>query len=525
MSRAITTLGDLPRIHAVERGERRAIVCGDRSWTFAELDAASNRVAQALRAQGVGPGDRVGFLDKNSPEYFLLLFGAAKLNAVTVAVNWRLAPPEMAYVIDDAGAKVLAIGHEFHGHLASMEIPGVEKIVSIGKSNDHEDFDTWMDAQPAEDPRTPSAPNDTCYQLYTSGTTGHPKGVELTNQNFFSMLPTASAEWSFDERSVNLVAMPLFHIAGSGWGVVGLFTGCESILVREVDPSEILRIMPAHRITNALLVPAVLQILLAHPGIESVDFSALRILVYGASPITESVLVGAMKTFRCDFAQAYGLTETTGGATILRPKDHDPGGPRAKLLRSAGQPWGDVEVRIANPETGEALPDGQVGEIWMKTVQNMKGYWNNEAATREVFPEGRDADGRGWFRSGDAGYLEDGYVFIHDRVKDMIVSGGENVYPAEVENALMAHDGVADCAVIGVPDEKWGETVKALIVPAAGADPSQQELIEHCRGRIARYKCPTSVERIHEIPRNPSGKVLKTELRKPYWEGRDRFVH
>jgi long-chain acyl-CoA synthetase len=522
MGREITKLGDLPRIHAAERGDRTALRFGERSWTFAELDADASRVAQALRAQGVGPGDRVAYLDKNSPEYFLLLFGAAKLGAVTVAVNWRLAPPEMAYVIDDAGAKVLAIGEEFLGHLAQMKLPGVSKVLVIGKAGEHQDFESCMASAPAEDPQAPSDEDDTCYQLYTSGTTGHPKGVELTNRNFFSMLPTASGEWSFDEHSVNLVAMPLFHIAGSGWAVVGLFNGCESILLREVDPAQILRLIPEHRVTNALFVPAVLQILVGQPDVGDMDFGSLRIIVYGASPITEAVLARSMETFRCRFAQAYGLTETTGGVTILRPKDHDPGGPRARLLRSAGQPWGDVELRIVDPESGASLPDGSVGEIWIKSVQNMKGYWNNPGASREVFPE--TEDGGRWFRSGDAGYLEDGYLFIHDRVKDMIVSGAENVYPAEVENALMAHAGIADCAVIGVPHEKWGETVKALIVPAPGSDPSEAEVIAHCRERIAHYKCPTSVERVPEIPRNPSGKILKTVLRKPYWEGRDRFV-
>jgi long-chain acyl-CoA synthetase len=524
MSREIRTLGDLTRVHAAERGDARALVYQERSWTYAELDAAASRVAQALRAAGVGPGDRVAFLDKNSPEYFLLLFGAGKINAVTVAVNWRLAPPEMAFVIDDAEAKLLVLGEEFLEHLGAMETPGVKKVVVIGSSDAHESFDSWIDRHPAEDPRETSAVDDTCYQLYTSGTTGHPKGVELTNRNFFAMLPTASSEWSFDAQSVNLVAMPLFHIAGSGWGVVGLYNGCESVLLRDVDPVAILKTIPEHRITNSFLVPAVLQILLATPGADDTDFTSLRMVGYGASPITESVLVRAMATLRCDFVQAYGLTETTGGVTILRNADHDPGGSRANLLRSAGRPWGEVEVKIVDSETGVDRADGEVGEIWVRSAQNMKGYWHNDAATREAFPEGRGSDGRGWFRTGDAGYLEDGYVFIHDRVKDMIVSGAENVYPAEVENALMAHPAVGDCAVIGVPHEKWGETVKALIIPAPGADPSEAELIQHCRERIAHYKCPTSVERIAEIPRNPSGKVLKTELRKPYWEGRERFV-
>ena len=268
-----------------------------------------------------------------------------------------------------------------------------------------------------------------------------------------------------------------------------------------------------------------LQFLLMTPGIDACDFSTLRTMIYGASPITEEVLVGSMKAMGCDFIQAYGLTETTGGVTILRAEDHDPGGPRADLLRSAGRPWGDVELRIVDTATGQDLPDGEVGEIWCRTIQNMKGYWANEEETAEAFPEGRDADGRGWFRTGDAGYLRDGYLFIHDRVKDMIVSGGENVYPAEIENVLMAHPEIADAAVIGVPHDKWGETVKAIITPVPGADPSEEAIIAYTRENLAHYKCPTSVERMEAIPRNPSGKILKTELRAPYWEGRDRMVN
>jgi acyl-CoA synthetase (AMP-forming)/AMP-acid ligase II len=221
----------------------------------------------------------------------------------------------------------------------------------------------------------------------------------------------------------------------------------------------------------------------------------------------------------------YGLTETTGAVTALMSEDHDPGGPRADLLRSAGKPWGDVEIRIVDADTGADLPPGEVGEIWIRTVQNMLGYWANPEATAAAFPEGKDENGIGWFRSGDAGYVRDGFVFIHDRVKDMIVSGGENIYPAEIENVLMAHPGIADVAVIGVPDDKWGETVKAIVVPAAGADPSDAEIIAFARERMAHYKCPTSVDRIPALPRNPSGKILKTELREPYWAGRTRRVN
>jgi len=522
---AITSIGDISRVHAAERPDRLALICDDRSWTYAELDRESNQVANALLAAGVGAHDRVAFLDKNAPEYFGFLIGAGKINAVTVAVNWRLAPPEMEYILDNAEAKVLLIGAEFLGHLAKMNLATVTTIVVLGDSDEHQSYEDWFAGQSADDPAVPVAVDDTCYQLYTSGTTGLPKGVELTNANFFGMMDFASGEWFFDSDSVNLVAMPLFHVAGSGWGVVGLYNGGTNVLIRDIDPAAILTLIEQHGITNALLVPAVLQFLLMMPNIDEIDFSTMRCMVYGASPITEQVLVGSMEKIGCKFVQAYGLTETTGGITILRAHDHDPGGPKAYLLRSAGEPWGDVELRIVDAATVTDLPDGEVGEVWCRTAQNMKGYWANPEATAEAFPEGLGEDGRGWFRTGDAGYLKDGYLFIHDRVKDMIVSGGENVYPAEIENVLMKHPDVADVAVIGVPHEKWGETVKAIITPTAGTDPSEQALIAYCRENLAHYKCPTSVDRMDAIPRNPSGKVLKTELRKPYWVGRDRMVN
>jgi len=332
-------------------------------------------------------------------------------------------------------------------------------------------------------------------------------------------------EWSFDADSVNLVAMPLFHISGSGWAIAAFHAGGENVVLREVIPAEILRIIPKQCVTNALFVPAVLQLLLSTPGVEDTDFSSLRKIVYGASPITEDVLVRSIEAMGCGFVQAYGLTETTGGAVALVAEDHDPGGPRAELLRSAGRPWGDVKLRVVDQDTGRDLPDGEIGEIWIYSVQNMKGYWRNPEATAESFPEGRDADGLGWFKSGDAGYLKDGYLFIHDRVKDMIVSGGENIYPAEIENVLMGHPEVADAAVIGVPSERWGEAVKAMIVPAQGSEISDQALIAYCRERLAGYKCPASIDRLAALPRNPSGKLLKTELREPFWKGRTRQVN
>jgi acyl-CoA synthetase (AMP-forming)/AMP-acid ligase II len=243
-------------------------------------------------------------------------------------------------------------------------------------------------------------------------------------------------------------------------------------------------------------------------------------MAYGASPISEKVLVQALRTFRCGFAQLYGMTETTGAITILRPDEHDPEGPHAGWLRSCGRPFAHVALRIVDPESGADVPAGRVGELWTRSYHNMKGYWQNPEETA------RTIDAEGWLRTGDAGYVdEDGYVYLHDRVKDLIVSGGENIYPAEVENVLMSHADVADVAVIGVPSEQWGETVKAIVVLAPGAQTDAQPLIEHSRARLAHFKCPTSVDFVPVLPRNPSGKILKRQLREPYWKGIDRRVH
>ncbi len=525
-SESFRSIPDLPRAFAKSQGDKPALVLDDRSISYAELDTSSNRIAQALIAAGVEPGDRVAFLDKNVPEYFELLFGAAKARAVTVAVNWRLAPPEMAYILNHSRVKVLLVGREFLGHVDQMQFDSPPLVlVAEGPDGNRSGFSDWYSAGENRDPMLVSEWEDTCYQLYTSGTTGRPKGVELTNRNFFSMLGVASKAWSFDTDSVNLVAMPLFHIAGSGWGFAGLYNGGTNVLLREVDPAQILKVIEEHGITNALLVPAVLQFLLMTPGLETTDFSSLRSIIYGASPITEDVLVGSMKATGVPLVQVYGLTETTGAITLLSFEDHDPGGPKADLLRSAGKPMDGVELRIVDTQSGKDCLEGEVGEVWTRTQQNLKAYFADPKATDGAYPEGRDDAGLGWFRTGDAGYLRGDYLFIHDRVKDMIVSGGENIYPAEIENALMEHPGLADVAVIGVPDEKWGETVKAVVVLRPGEAPDDDDLRAWCRERLAAFKCPTSYDRVETIPRNPSGKILKTELRAPYWEGRDRMVN
>ena len=484
--------------------------------TWAEQDARTSRVANALAADGVAAGDRVAFLDKNGLAYYDVLFGGAKLNAVDVAVNWRLAPPEMAQVINDAGTKVLVVGRELASHLAAFEdqLTTVKRIVVIEGGHDkHVGLEDWIAAFPPVDPGVEPAPDDVAVQFYTSGTTGLPKGVMLTNANL-GCLNQWSGDLEMTTESVSMAAMPLFHIGGSGWALVGMAIGAHTVLVRDVDPALVLATMEERGVSHAFLVPAVLQFMLNVPGVADRDLSRLQAIAYGASPISEDVLRRCLVTFGCDFVQLYGLTETTGAITILRAAEHG----RPDRLRSCGVPFEHVEIRIVDPATGDDRDPGVVGELWTRSAQNMLGYYGQPDETARTI----DADG--WLRTGDAGYLDaDGFVYLHDRIKDMIVSGGENVYPAEVENVLMSHPGVADVAVIGVPHERWGETVKAIIVPA-DPPPDAAELIAYCRERLAHYKCPTSVDCIDALPRNPSGKILKRELRSVYWQDRDRNI-
>jgi long-chain acyl-CoA synthetase len=356
--------------------------------------------------------------------------------------------------------------------------------------------------------------------MYTSGTTGHPKGVQLPHRCFFDLWrhepnpDMAFNEWTEDD--VNLVAMPSFHIGGVGWGILGIRAGARNIVVKEFDPGVTLDMIQSHGITKLFLVPAAMRMVLQHPRARQTDYSSVAFISYGASPIPLDLLREAIEVFQCGFVQLYGMTETTGSATYLPPEDHDTSG--NERMRSAGKPFPGVKLKIVDDQ-GEELPPRQVGEICIASPVNMLGYWNLPEATEKTLVDG-------YVHTGDAGFLdEDGYVYVHDRVKDMIVSGAENIYPAEVESAIFGHPAVADVAVIGIPDERWGEAVKAVVVLKPGAEADPDGIIGFARERIAGYKLPKSVDFIDELPRNPSGKILKRELRKPYWEGRERNVN
>ena len=506
--------------YARERGEQTVYWTPSRTWSFVELDRASNRIAQGLASLGIGRGDRVACLTKHTADCVALVLAANKAGAVCMPVNWRLAPPEIEYIVNNGKAKLLLADKLFAPFEKQINAPDLKKVLIT------EEFSSWYSGFEELREQIQSNRDDTALQLYSSGTTGLPKGVELTHRNLMAgmMDAVAAAIGYHGAPEVMLNVLPTYHIAGVGVALLTASKGGPSVLYPDFDPAQVIAAIAEHRITHSFLVPAMIQFMLQVPGADKADYSSLKGISYGASPISEKVLIDAMRVFKCRFMQVYGLTETTGAVTALAPEDHDPEGPKKHLLRSAGKPIDGVELRVVDPASGRDCAEGEVGEVWIRTLQNMKGYWANPKATEEVF-SGRRPDGWGWFRSGDAGFLREGYVYMHDRIKDMIVSGGENIYPAEVENALLQHPAVADGAVIGVPDENRGEAVKACVVLKPGASVNAAEIIEFMRARIAHFKCPRSVDFLDAIPRNPTGKILKRVLREPYWRGRERRVN
>jgi acyl-CoA synthetase (AMP-forming)/AMP-acid ligase II len=520
----IGSVADVARFHAKNRADTPALIFEDRVTTYRDLDRHASQVANGLRALGIAPQTRVAYLDKNSDQYFEIMLGGAKGRFVTTAVNWRLAPPEIAYILNDCSAEVLFVGAAFFALVDAVapQLKTVKTIIALQPGRPEWPlYAAWRDAQTPDDPLLAHDPEDVVLQLYTSGTTGHPKGAMLVNRNFIAGRAVQNEsglvfnQWS--DSDVSLVAMPCFHIGGSGWGFSGLYVGAKNVVHAEFTPRGVLEAMRAYKISKLFMVPAAMKFVLDDPLCDGTDFSSLKYLLYGASPIPLDLLRRALDVFKCGFVQLYGMTEACGSVTYLPPEDHDvSGNPR---MRSAGKPFPGVEIKIIG-EDGEELSRGQVGEICVRTVQLMKGYHNLPEASAKAIP----ADG--WLRSGDAGFMDhDGYVFVHDRVKDMIVSGGENIYPAEVESAIFGHPAVADVAVIGVPSERWGEEVKAVVVVKPGASAQASDIIDFARTRIAGYKLPKSVDFIDALPRNATGKILKRELRKPYWEGRERQVN
>jgi fatty-acyl-CoA synthase len=501
------------------QGDRTAIVFAGQPITFDQLAANAWRVGNGLLELGVPRQQRVAHLAKNSPEFFEIFFGAAATGIATAGLNWRLAGPEIEQLLNYTGNEVLFVGKDFYATIEAIEanLQFVRQIIAIDGGHPRwPDYRSWRDQQGATRPQVELRGDDDILLLYTSGTSGLPKGVELTNAGYAATFDAFVANdiLAVGPEAVFINVMPLFHVGGINLTVVPLLRGASFHLFPEFDPTQVLDTIEREGITNALFVPAMIQMLLQEPRVRERDYSHLRQMYYGASPISEAVLTEAVEVFGCAFMQIYGATENYGLITKLAAADH---APERNLLRSCGKPIEGAEVKIVDAG-GRELATGEVGEILLRCAWLMKSYWQKPEATAEAVVDG-------WYHTGDAACLdENGYLFIKDRVKDMIITGGENVYPAEVENALHSHPDVLDVAVIGVPDPKWGEAIKAVVVLAPGTAATEGDIIAHARTRIAGYKVPKSIDFIAALPRNPSGKILRRELRQPYWAGRTRQV-
>ena len=510
----IRTLADIPRCHASRTPDRVATVYEGHALTFRQLDELSNRIASALAASGVKSGERVAFLDKNSDAFFPILFGTSKLGATLVPVNFRLAPKEVAYILRDSGAKLIFAGAEFLDTVAAARADAdtLETIVEI---NGAEDVATWADrtSQPEKAPLAPQ-PEDTAVQMYTSGTTGHPKGVELTHHAMIRAAIEGLSVWPamFRPNAAVLATMPLFHIAACNLGLAGLYAGARAEILRSGTPAEVIRLIAGHKITVTPLPAALIHDIIKLPEVRSLDLTHLDTLLIAGSGIPVELLQEAQSVLKCGFALSYGMTECCGGLTYLGPADctYDAG----QKLKSAGKPLGGSVLKIVGPD-GADLAIGEIGEILCQTDRVMKSYWNRPGATAEALRDG-------WYHSGDAGYFdEEGYLYIVDRIKDMVISGGENIYPVEVENELIQHPDVDDVAVIGIPDLKWGESLLACIIPKTGKAPPASDLESFLRSRLAGYKIPRKYAFVDSFPRNATGKVLKRQMRVDFADFQD----
>ncbi|SFO48132.1 Acyl-CoA synthetase (AMP-forming)/AMP-acid ligase II [Pseudonocardia ammonioxydans] len=493
-----------------------ATVCGERTRTFTETAERVARLAGALRGLGVASGDRVAMLSLNSDRFHEFLLAVPWADAVLNPINVRWSPAEIVYSLKDSGTRVLIVDDTFAPILPSLR-PHLDVVIHAGNGPAPDGALSFEEliagAEPVEDARRGG--DELAGLFYTGGTTGNPKGVMLSHTNLMtSAFGFNATGYLFGPGCRYLHAAPMFHLADLAAWSAATAAGGTHVIVPAFEPAAILAAITRHQVTDTLLVPTMIQLLIDHPTVGEHDLTSLRSVVYGASPIAQSTLERAMKTLpNASFTQAYGMTELSPLAALLSPDDHR----RTDLLRAAGRAAQNSEIRIVDPEDRE-VPRGTVGEIVCRGGNVMRGYWGLPEETATTLRGG-------WMHTGDGGYMDDqGYVFVVDRIKDMIVTGGENVYSAEVENALATHSGVASCAVIGVPDDEWGERVHAVVVAAPGHTPGAEELREHVKSLIAGYKAPRSVELADALPVSGAGKILKRELRRRYWADAERQV-
>jgi long-chain acyl-CoA synthetase len=487
--------------------------------TFSEHLDRTSRLIGGLQSLGLGRGDRFAVMTLNSPEYLELYHAAFLGGGVINPLNLRFAPKELAYVLRDSETKVCFVDAVFAPLIEAVRADaGLEKVVLVGSGDVPYDV-TYADLLASSNPVIPDEGEETdpAVLMYTGGTTGLPKGVLLDQRaeilNAYHVMMTLD----FGRDSVNLMQTPMFH-AASMFGVLGgPAIGARTVIVPMFEPKAVMAAVEAYHPTITTMVPTMIGLAMAHPEFRPSGLGSFADLVYGASPMPHALLEKLLALYpSMNIWQGYGMTESSSVLTLLGPGEHRTGGP---YLHAAGLPVPGVALRIEN-EAGEELPIGEPGEVCARGGNFMIGYWKKPEATTEAFRNG-------WFHTGDAGYLDaDGYLYLVDRVKDMIVTGGENVYSTEVENALSTHPSVAQSAVIGIPSDAWGESVHAIVVLKPGTTATEDELIQHCRGWIAGYKVPKSVEfRSEPLPLSGAMKVLKKDLRAPYWEGRVRNVN
>lgn len=513
------TLARLLEHLAAQHAGRVACYFAGNAFSFADLETRANRVAHALLRQG--PGARAAVLGHDHPDSLAILFGAAKARVPLCFVNYRLTAGEVRFILDDfASTLVFAEAsqarklRELRAGGSLPEIPCVSYggVPAVGPS-----LDRWSSAASTSRPDTCPTAEDPAIVLYTSGTTGKPKGVQLAQRSFLAIQRELGDDladwWNLGPDETALHTLPLFHIGGLWWAVNALAAGAKLVMTQHFDPDTALELIQAHQVTIACLVPAMLDMTLERQLASPRKVSSLRTIVYGGAPIAPALLTRANELLATEFVQFYGLTETGNTAVCLRPRDHDGSATR---VTAAGLPYPGVRVKVVDGE-GQPLGPGEVGEIVVHSPANMLGYWQRTRETEETLVDG-------WLRTGDAGYLDtEGYLHICDRIKDMIISAGENIYPAEIEAALLEHPSIREVAVIGVPDERWGETVKAVVAAEQPLD--VVSLNRFLRGRLAEFKYPRSLDLVDELPRTPSGKIKKHELRSKYWVGRSRKVN
>ncbi|MFM9928225.1 long-chain-fatty-acid--CoA ligase [Variovorax sp. H27-G14] len=506
-----------------EKGSAVAVVCGKQRLSYGELGDRVARLGAVLKQLGMHAGDRVGMMSLNSHRFVEYFFGTWWGGGVINPVNIRWNPKEVAYSLDDCDTRILLVDDLFAPMAAELRrlSTSLRTVVYCGDGAVPEGMLGYeallADAQPIDD--APHSADELAAVMYTGGTTGRPKGVMLTHGSLYiNALGTVAALPRDTQHAAAIVAAPMFHVAGCGIALQSLLRLVPIHVVPMFDELAVLQTLQSARITEMFLVPTMVKRVIEHPRFAEFDLSALRLLSYGAAPIDAALLDQAMRAFPgTAFAQVYGMTELSPVVTALPSHCHQPGPDRERLLRSAGTPIAIAEVRIVDGEDHE-LPAGQVGEIVARGPMVMKGYWNKPAETEAALRGG-------WMHTGDGGYMdEQGFVFVVDRMKDMIVSGGENVYSAEVENAIAQMPQVLMSAVIGVPDEKWGERVHAVIVRREGMALEADAVIAHCREQIANYKCPRSVEFRDALPLSAAGKLQKFQLREPFWAGKERRV-